>query len=326
MTPSAGTPELTCSRWSVDLGEPLAGTASTTRGYLVIEHSGPWGRNALSDSRLGHDVAATLDAQLSRLGLSPLLMRRPGRSRDREHRTGRQVFASVLEPTPVTVAFRVAGAAELLELDWTAAGSESIERIHPDAVGVTHPLALICAHAKRDRCCAALGRPLATYLHQQLAAENLAAATGYEPVWECSHLGGHRLAPTAVMLPAGVVYGRLDPLSLSAAYDAARSQAVLPPLMRGMARYRRAVQAAEIAVREEAGIDQVAFPRLISSRRDGQCTLAVFADEQQQRWQVRVSEQPVRVPRPESCGKAPASPTVCTVEAISRLPTTRIEI
>jgi hypothetical protein len=29
-------------------------------------------------------------------------------------------------------------------------------------------------------------------------------------VWECSHLGGHRFAPTALLVGHGLVYGRLD--------------------------------------------------------------------------------------------------------------------
>ena len=31
-----------------------------------------------------------------------------------------------------------------------------------------------------------------------------------DEVWECTHLGGHRFAPTALVLPTGYSYGRLD--------------------------------------------------------------------------------------------------------------------
>ncbi len=57
---------------------------------------------------------------------------------------------------------------------------------------------LVCCHAKRDQCCAIDGRPLATGL----------AARWPEATWQCTHLHGHRFAPTFLMLPDGLCYGR----------------------------------------------------------------------------------------------------------------------
>ncbi|MDJ0401814.1 sucrase ferredoxin, partial [Rhodococcus rhodochrous] len=62
------------------------------------------------------------------------------------------------------------------------------------------PSALVCAHGKRDRCCAVRGRPIAAAL---------TAAFGQD-VWECSHTGGHRVAPSMIMLPTGYTSGRGD--------------------------------------------------------------------------------------------------------------------
>jgi uncharacterized tellurite resistance protein B-like protein len=58
------------------------------------------------------------------------------------------------------------------------------------------PLLLVCTHGSRDRCCGSLGVPLA----QGLKGE----------VWQVSHLGGHRFAPTLWELPSWKVYGRVD--------------------------------------------------------------------------------------------------------------------
>ncbi len=41
-----------CSRASEELDEPIAGTASTVRGLLLVECSGGWGTDALTGSRL----------------------------------------------------------------------------------------------------------------------------------------------------------------------------------------------------------------------------------------------------------------------------------
>lgn len=324
MLPSAD-PELglPCSQWSLDFDEPLAGTATTTNGYLAIEQSGSWGRDALTGSAIPADVAAALELRLAEHGLSGLLIRRPGRSPDRAHRSGRQVFASVVGDQPVTVSFRVAGVEDLLTLDWSQFGSATLTALYRDAVPVSEPVALICAHAKRDRCCAAKGRPLAAQLARSLAGGTAAEAAraDYELVWECSHLGGHRLAPTALLLPAGAVYGRLDADSLAAVYSAAQSDSVVPEQLRGMARFPKAVQAAEIAVRRQAGITTVASPALVSTQVDGERTSVVFGEPDRQ-WLVRIRQQPVATPRPESCGKSPAQPSVCTVEEISLLPAT----
>lgn len=335
-------PDLSCSQWSLDLAEPLAGTASTTRGYLAIEQSGAWGRNALAESAVDSEVAAELQSRLDAQGLSALLIRRPGRSPDRTHQQGHQVFAAVLGESPVTVSFRVASVQDLVELDWTHFQAATLTALHPEAAEITAPVALVCAHAKRDRCCALRGRALASDLAQRLPAGTTRAvadrhgtgpgtssstspdSTGYEVIWECSHLGGHRLAPTAVLLPAGAVYGRLDGPGLTAAYRAAESGQVLAPLLRGMARYARPLQTAEIAVRTAAGIDDASFPVLAEQESDGPDTTAVFRDDQDRHWRVRIREQPVRDPRPESCGKAPARPTACTIEEISQVTRPRI--
>ena len=61
----------------------------------------------------------------------------------------------------------------------------------------TGPLLLVCAHEQRDPCCGLDGQAL------------LDALAGPD-VFACSHLGGHRFAPTAMVLPTGYVYGHLD--------------------------------------------------------------------------------------------------------------------
>ena len=56
-TPSAGD---RCSLRSLATDEPLAGTASTIRYWLLIEHAGPWGRDGLLDARLPEGVGRAL--------------------------------------------------------------------------------------------------------------------------------------------------------------------------------------------------------------------------------------------------------------------------
>ena len=62
------------------------------------------------------------------------------------------------------------------------------------------PVLLVCTNGRRDVCCAIRGRPV--------ALEAAARAPGR--VWESSHTGGHRFAPTGVLLPHGAALARLD--------------------------------------------------------------------------------------------------------------------
>ena len=57
---------------------------------------------------------------------------------------------------------------------------------------------LICTHGSRDRCCGSLGVKLARCLREAGA-----------DVWEVSHIGGHRFAPTLWCLRDWKVYGRV---------------------------------------------------------------------------------------------------------------------
>lgn len=57
-------------------------------------------------------------------------------------------------------------------------------------------LTLVCTHGRRDQCCAILGRPLVDVIDGGI---------------ESSHIGGHRFAPTVLLLPEGILLGRCDP-------------------------------------------------------------------------------------------------------------------
>ena len=69
---------------------------------------------------------------------------------------------------------------------------------------------LICTHGRRDVCCGSLGTALA------LDAAHLAGPVGDGRVrlWRTSHTGGHRFAPTAIVLPDATWWAFLDGHSL----------------------------------------------------------------------------------------------------------------
>ncbi|MDY6897141.1 MAG: sucrase ferredoxin [Cyanobacteriota bacterium] len=71
---------------------------------------------------------------------------------------------------------------------------------------------LICTHGSHDKCCAKYGNP---FFHQALATvEDLSLS--HVRVWQSSHFGGHRFAPTMIDFPEARYYGRLDQKSFAA--------------------------------------------------------------------------------------------------------------
>jgi hypothetical protein len=85
------------------------------------------------------------------------------------------------------------------------------------------PLLLVCAHSRHDTCCALRGRPVAAAL----------AALRPGRVWETSHVGGERFAANVLVLPAGLLYGRVLPFAADEFVAAAESDEVIGALLRG---------------------------------------------------------------------------------------------
>lgn len=302
-----------CAVRSLALDEPHAGTAGPARRYLVIEHSGAWGRDAVIDNDLDDQLTATLARLCEQHQVKPMMMRTPGRVADRAHSAGRIVFAATVAPERRLVKLTLDDPADLRHLNWDCFERGDLRGLHPSALTVDEPVALVCAHAKRDRCCAIGGRPIAAALAGQFAGL----------VWECSHLGGHRFSPTALMLPLGAVYARLDEATARESYDAARQVEVMPHLLRGLSRYDRPLQAADIAVRTAYGLAGIDDLDCIEEYVDGDVTGVRVTTATGQTFRCLVQARRLDPARPESRGKADAHPFAHTATSIDELPAIR---
>jgi len=228
-----------CSSVSRAAHEPLYGTASRVRGWLLLEQPGPWGGTALLQSRLDADLGRELHARAEAARVRLLLVRRPGR--DQAGR--RRCFVAHTGRRTRWVEQRwLDDPAELLDLD--LGGVREGER--PGFGGpLGDPLHLVCTNGRHDRCCATFGRPLAAALQ----ATDLG-----ERVWECSHIGGDRFAATLVCFPHGCYFGRVGPADgarVAGGYEAGlvdldhfRGRSCDPPV----------VQAAEWLARRRLGL------------------------------------------------------------------------
>jgi hypothetical protein len=246
-----------CAAASRARGDELAGTASTVRSFLLVEHPGPWGVDALRDARLPDGLGAHLREESARHRVRVLLVRRPGR------RAG---------DGPVRVfAARVAGAASWLEtaaldrlddvrdLDLAALGGGRSPGLEPQEA----PVLAVCTHGRHDACCAERGRPVALALARSRHAD---------AVWECSHIGGDRFAGNLLVLPRGLYYGRVDPDAAIAVADAASEGQVSLDHLRGRSDVSMPVQAAEIHVRRLLGLQGFDDVRPTAARTEGDLT------------------------------------------------------
>ena len=191
-------------------GDPQLGTAFPAARLLLIEQPGPWGATGLPESHFG-PLATAVETRANRAGFRVEVIRRPGRTPPDavrrwalvDTRDGRQVsrWGEYHDP------------AELLELDLAA----------PPGSDDHAPIYLICTHGKHDACCALRGRPVAAALHNERPGR----------VFECSHLGGDRFAANVLVLPAGLLYGRVLPFAAPEFVAAAEAGEVIGALLRG---------------------------------------------------------------------------------------------
>jgi hypothetical protein len=172
------------------------------------------------------------------------------------------------------------------------------------------PLGFVCTNGRRDRCCAVHGRPLAA---------ELAASAEPGTVWETTHLGGHRFAPTMLVLPHGYLYGRLTGPRAKSVLEAARLGLVTGEGCRGRSAWDRPGQAAELAVRERTGEDRADALAVTSGTPgpDGRSWTVEVAHRDGRRWLASVVQREALPPRPESCGGALGTPLLTEVTAVA---------
>jgi len=269
----------TCSGSSLAAGESLAGTATQGASWLLVEVRGAWGRDAIADSELPSGVRGAMDSFPGKV----ILMRRPDRRR------GVVVIRATAEEGGGTAVRQELGSLEELPGADLGKGDPA-----------TGPIVLVCAHGRRDACCARLGPPLFEALASHVAAERL---------WQASHLGGHRFAPNVLVLPQGIQLGRIPVGRAAEVVELLANDRIPLDLYRGRTIYVPPVQAAELAVRSVMGCDGLADLQLVSHEGD----LVTFSTPVGE-LVMRVEERQGPVV-PASCGADP-EPTVGWVTSL----------
>jgi hypothetical protein len=182
-----------CSAWAREVGLSPIGTIGTYSGYLLVETPLPWPR----------DVAEIPGLRRAAERVGPLDLRLQALVPERPDPADRRV---ILHARPEGHLFSGYSRYEApLELSVDAALDRLLEaaRSSGSALSSDGLDVLICTHGRRDVCCGSQGTTLAT--------EIVAAGppTGIN-MWRTSHTGGHRFAPTFVVLPHGTAWAFAD--------------------------------------------------------------------------------------------------------------------
>ncbi len=250
-----------CAAASELRDEPLAGTATHVRTWLLLEHSGPWGSDALLDARLPDGLGPDLKQRAKAHRAKILLVRRARARRDPDELNVFAAFADARHPR--VEHGTVADLREVLDLDLTSFAAGGSTGLAP----YDGSLFCVCTNGRHDACCAELGRPVAMALD----------AAYPEQSWEVSHIGGDRFAGNLVVLPDGLYYGRLDPQQAVAVAGGHLAGEIDLDHLRGRSSYGMAVQAADHHLRRQIGATRIDDVRLVRADVDGDVTQATFA-------------------------------------------------
>jgi len=231
-----------CSDLSVEAREDLIATATQTSVYLLLEYNDAWGAKAIPESKLPQVVKTWLrDCEKSEANTKSLFIRRPQASSD----PGIHFFvAAVTETNPSLYHFLLEDYESIIELD--------IRKIlQDDPIYIENrfedPLFMVCTNGRRDACCSRKGVPVFDVMQKAIGGTTTAQ------VWQVSHVGGHRFAANLICLPHGLLYGRVDEISVRTILDSYNNGQVYLPNLRGRVCFSKIIQACEFHLRDQSG-------------------------------------------------------------------------
>lgn len=309
----SGLPASACSLSTAAVAEPAYGSAAPADFWVALEQPGPWGHDALVQSHLEPATGRRLRTLVSAAGGRVALLRRARRHPDLKPRPEPYVaVGSAIEGRSWLLTGHLESPEALLDMDFHAAASGDqggVQSSLTDLGESATPLLLVCTNGRRDVCCAVFGRPLAHDVSRQRPGQ----------VWETSHTGGHRFSPTAVLLPWGFTFARLDTRLAVAVLDEAAhgrlpGEVLGPQHDRGRSSLPPPGQAAESVLRAELGETAIeALTTTVAGGPPGQWRAQV-RHRDGRGWTATVRRGAPTALRAPSCGRIPEPYTTYEVE------------
>ncbi len=261
---------LPCSDWSRSQDLDPVGTAGEYHGYLLVEHPLPWPSEIAAAPGLGEvaelakaagvRLQAVVPANWRPLGGEPMPLRRLVYYRPAQPGWAGQLRRSELQVPPGSLA---EAAGSLLT------GPRPAEPVTDGHEDRDVQDVLVCTHGSRDTCCGSRGMGLA----QALQAPRGAGAPTWR-LWRTSHTGGHRFAPTVVMLPSATLWAYADASLVRTLADGSASPRDVLARYRGCATLGPGpAQALDRAVAGRVGLALLTTRRRAAPVGDGQWLL-----------------------------------------------------
>lgn len=225
-----------CAQMSRESGEDLIGSAPTHLMYVLIECPPPWAANDV-DSRAIPSNLRALIAKIKDAKFAVRFLLFIGESQPNQTRV--IVFR---KPEGLINGYRkrefevdtIDNVAPLLQQHLTEKGLEI------DCENSATQDIFVCTHGSHDKCCAKFGYPF--YRQAMSVAAQLCLRVR---IWQVSHIGGHRFAPTIVTFPDGRYYGALDQTTFTAILQRAGNIQCLQRVYRGWGILPKQVQVVE---------------------------------------------------------------------------------
>lgn len=194
------TDSVLCADWTRSQGIDPIGTAGNYSGYLLIEWPLPWPRDIADEPEL-EQICIAANVR----GIRVQAIHSEGEASSDHHvilyrRVGGGDVFSKFERIEMVVPLP-----SVRPACWLLLASDRIGDLLTSASSDVADV-LICGHGKRDRCCGSKGVRLVKQLNESAEFNTLEGIR----LWRTSHAGGHRFAPTMILLPEGTVWAFTD--------------------------------------------------------------------------------------------------------------------
>lgn len=269
---------LRCSAWSRSVGLDPIGSVGSYREFLLVETPLPWPRDV-------GEIPA-----LAALGA-------PGRRVQALVPAGDGPPEVVLYTAPEGPPFSGYIRHAAPQGDSPASAVAALTYVSTPVSTETESDVLVCTHGRRDVCCGSLGTELALALSTHGGREGVR-------FWRTSHTGGHRFAPTLIILPQGTAWAYADQQLVASVLDRRVPFAQVAGHYRGCAGLPGAqVQALEREVLSSVGWELMDRPRwgFATAETSGGSGAVVRLEAGSDRWEAVV--RPGRTLPVPDCGR-----------------------
>lgn len=270
-----------------------AGTAGSPTGFMLVDWPLPWPRDLGEIEELA-EARKLAGAEGLRLQATVPLEDRPRRVALYRAGDDHAGFAGY----------------EGREIDAEPGGAGAAEAVAALLAGGGRPVPggeiLVCTHGRRDVCCGSFG----TILAQELMTGEVEATLG-RTVRRTSHTGGHRFAPTSIVLPEGTLWAFVDHDLLARVTTASGTVEDLSSRYRGCAGLGSPqLQALEARVLADVGWPLLAAARHGEELGEGRYRLTATWPDRSATWEATVGKgREIALPDCGAPAGAPADKT-----------------